>query len=174
MIVSLTGFMGSGKSSVGEILAARLGCEWVDLDSYIEKKIGLSIPEIFEFQGETGFRAIEAEAIRDVLVMHILTHTDMVLSLGGGSLQIGALRDYILENTRCFYLQAPLETLLGRIGADRSSRPVLAGCQAPEELLAEREKNYRLAHRTVPTGGLTAEQVAGQIYGIIKGGKVDD
>ncbi len=169
MIISLTGFMGSGKSSVGERLAARLDCEWVDLDAYIEKKIGLSIPEIFKLQGETGFRAIEAEAIRDVLVMHILTHTDMVLSLGGGSLQIGALRDYILGSSLCFYLQAPLDTLLDRIGADKSSRPVLAGCQNPEELLAEREANYKLAHRTVPTDGLTVEQVADKIYDIIKG-----
>ncbi len=161
--------MGSGKSSVGEKLAARLDCEWVDLDAYIEKKIGLSIPEIFDFQGETGFRAIEAEAIRDVLVMHILTHTDMVLSLGGGSLQIGALRDYILENSQCFYLQTSMQTLMERVGADVSSRPVLAGCQDPKALLAEREANYKLAHRSVPTDGLTVEQVAEKIYDIIKG-----
>ena len=71
MIVSITGFMGSGKSSVGAELATLLGFEFIDLDCYIEEKIGLSIKDIFEMQGEEGFRAIEAEALRDVVVMHL-------------------------------------------------------------------------------------------------------
>ena len=78
--------MGSGKSSVGVRLATCLGYEFIDLDYYIEKKIGLSIDEIFKEQGEDGFRAIEAEALRDVVIMHKLTAENLVLALGGGTL----------------------------------------------------------------------------------------
>ena len=91
--------MGSGKSSVGAELATLLGFEFIDLDCYIEEKIGLSIKDIFEMQGEEGFRAIEAEALRDVVVMHTLTHKDLVLALGGGTIAIKGVRHLILEDT---------------------------------------------------------------------------
>lgn len=166
--------MGAGKSSVGEKLAALLDCEWVDLDSYIEKKIGLDIPEIFDFQGENGFRAIEAEALRDVMVMHLLTHTDMVLSLGGGTLQIGALRDYILENSLCIFLKASPETLRKRLKESGVRRPVLEGDADLEKLLAEREKAYSLAHWTIQTDDLNIEQSAQKACDIIKREMLDD
>lgn len=166
--------MGAGKSSVGEKLAALLGYEWVDLDAYIESKIGQSIPEIFKEKGEDGFRAIEAEAIRDLLVMHILTGTDMVLSLGGGSLEIGALRDHILENSLCLYLEASEKTLSERLGKDLCGRPVLEKCTDMGELLQKREKNYKLAQETVRTDELNVEQVAQAAYDIIKRSTADD
>lgn len=174
MIVCLTGFMGAGKSSVGERLAALIGCEWVDLDSYIEKKIGMDIPGIFDFQGENGFRAIEAEALRDVFVMHLLTHTDMVLSLGGGTLQIGALRDYILENSRCIFLKAYPETLRKRLQESKVRRPVLEGDTDFEKLLEERERTYSLAQVTIRTDELDIEQTARRAFEIIKREMLDD
>ncbi len=166
--------MGAGKSSVGEKLAALLGYEWVDLDAYIEKKIGLNIPEIFKEKGEDGFRAVEAEAIRDLLVMHILTHSDMVLSLGGGSLEIGALRDYILENSLCVYLETSPKALTERIKKDHAERPVLKKCADIAELLQKREKNYKLAQETVRTDERNVEQVTQTVYDIVKRGTTDD
>ncbi len=166
--------MGAGKSSVGERTAALLGCEWVDLDSYIEKKIGLDIPEIFDLHEENGFRAIEAEALRDVMVMHLLTHTDVVLSLGGGTLQIGALRDYILENSLCIFLKASPETLQRRLQESEVRRPVLEGDADFEKLLSEREKAYSLAHWTIQTDDLNIEQTAQKACDIIKRELIDD
>ncbi|MGM9753046.1 MAG: shikimate kinase [Candidatus Cryptobacteroides sp.] len=152
MIISLTGFMFSGKSCVGERLALALGWDFVDLDRYIEQKCARSINEIFALQGEDGFRAIEAEALRDQVVMHQLQGRDLVLSLGGGSLQSYCLRPLILEQTLCIWLKTSADILRRRMAGhvqECGTRPLLKRLLneegALEELLAEREKIYSLA-----------------------------
>lgn len=152
MIISLTGFMFSGKSCVGERLALALGCEFVDLDRYIEQKCGRSVSEIFELQAEEGFRAIEAEALRDQIVMHQLEGKDLVLSLGGGTLMSYCLRPLILEQTLCIWLDTPASVLRQRMSAHKEecdSRPLLKSLLeeegALEQLLAKRNEVYSLA-----------------------------
>lgn len=166
MIVSLTGFMGAGKSTVGARLATLLGYDFVDLDGYIEHKIGLSIPEIFASQGEETFRAVEVEALRDVVIMHRLTDTDLVIALGGGTIGIHDARRIILEETLCIYLKAGLPTLQERLKDGAGQRPMLQ--EDMESLLKEREKLYGMAPVCISTDTLSVEEVAGQIADIIK------
>ena len=148
--------MGSGKSSVGAELATLLGFEFIDLDCYIEEKIGLSIKGIFEMQGEEGFRAIEAEALRDVVVMHTLTHKDLVLALGGGTIAIKGVRHLILEDTTCIYLEASPKTLMARLEGE--GRPLLD--ENMESLLKAREEFYREAPISIRTDDYTVREVA--------------
>ena len=157
MIVTLTGYMGSGKSTVGAKLASLLGCDFVDLDCYIADKAGRSIPRIFEEDGEKAFRAIEAEALRDVVVMHTLTGKDAVIALGGGTVMTVALRELIFSRTFCIWLKSDVETLRLRVG-DGSGRPL-----ADEHFgqrLKEREPVYARAGMTIETDGLSADRVA--------------
>ncbi|MGM9788246.1 MAG: shikimate kinase [Candidatus Cryptobacteroides sp.] len=168
MIIGLTGFMGSGKSSVGARLAARLNFEFIDLDRYIEEKIGLSIPEIFALEGENSFRAIEAEALRDVVVMHQLTHKDLVLSLGGGTITIAGVRQLILEDMLCIYLKAEISTLKKRLETEMECRPLLKEEVAMERLLQERSKLYESVPYSLCTDGKSLEEVEEELYKLIK------
>ena len=104
MILSLTGFMGSGKSTVGRLVADALGCPFLDLDALIEKKAGRSIPEIFAEEGEAGFRALEARLLADTVKRY--ASATAVLSLGGGALGNPASERLIRGKTLCIYLQA--------------------------------------------------------------------
>ena len=152
MIVTLTGYMGSGKSSTGIQLASLLRCEFVDLDSYIEDKVGKSIADIFACEGEKAFRAMEAEALRDIVVMH-----SVVIALGGGTLMTHALQDLIFGETFCIWLRADVQLLLRRVGSGQG-RP-LADSRF-EQRLKERESVYSRAAMTVDTDELTPFQVA--------------
>ena len=157
MIVTLTGYMGSGKSTVGEKLARLLGCEFIDLDRYIEDKTGRTIPDIFVKDGEKVFRAIEAEALRDLIVMHQLTDKDLVLALGGGTVMTVPLRELIFKQTKCVWLKADVSQLISRVGRG-SGRP-LADSNF-EARLHERESVYAMASITIDTDGLSPDQVA--------------
>lgn len=157
MIITLTGFMGCGKSTVGKELASALGFPFTDLDEYIVHKAGQSIPEIFK-EGEQKFRAIEAEAFRDLVVMNEVTGGDMVVSLGGGTITIDSLRNLILDRTRCVYLRTSLETIVERLGPDTSSRPVFS-----KELYPKRLAAYESAPYTVDTDGKNPTEIAEEI-----------
>ena len=166
--MTLTGFMGSGKSRTGKELARLLGWEFVDLDRYIEHKAGKSIAEIFEADSEEYFRALEAEAVRDLVTMRQITGESLVLSLGGGTIMTGAIRPLILEQTFCVYLQTSLDTVLGRVGGRNRNRPMLQGKYRTEELLDARTPVYEMAALTVRTDGRTPEEVAAEIFESMK------
>lgn len=163
MIVSLTGFMGSGKSTVGRELASLLDCEFADLDRYIEHKKGMKISEIFASYGEEAFRAIEIEALRDQLIMHKLTGTDLVLALGGGTLLTPVARELVLGQSICVWLRCSEKFLLRRLS--RSHGRPLADEASEEELLArlaQRTPVYALAPIAVDAEGSpyeTAEEI---------------
>lgn len=163
MIVSLTGFMGSGKSTAGRELASLLGCRFVDLDRYIEDKKGESIQEVFDSEGELAFRAIEAEAVRDIVIMHDLNGEDIVLSLGGGTLTTAPIRQLLFSKSVCVYLKASPELLLKRI-RDGHPRP-LASLEDKELLdrLESRTPFYSQAPLIVETDGKTAGRIADEI-----------
>lgn len=164
--------MGSGKSEVGARLASLLGWDFVDLDPYIEHKTGRKIADIFNEGGEAEFRAIEMEALRDVTVMHTLTHKDMVLALGGGTITINDAKRIILSETTCIYLKASADTLRARISPSEGTRPMLKEDFGP--LLEKREKLYVQAPISIETDGLTIEQVADKAMKLIKERRVND
>ena len=167
MIVTLTGFMGAGKSRTGRELSALLGWEFVDLDRYVEHKMGASIAEVFS-QGEDRFRAIEAEALRDIVVMHEVTGEDAVIALGGGTIMTPPAREMILTHTTCVYLQAGLDTIFEHVGRKGRGRPLFRGTLQVEELLDSRAPVYEQAHFTVPVDGKEAPEVAARIAALLR------
>ncbi|MGH3737934.1 MAG: shikimate kinase [Micromonosporaceae bacterium] len=155
----LIGPPGSGKSSVGEALAARLKVAYADTDTAIERVAGKPIPEIFVDDGEPYFRELEAEAVAAGLAGH-----DGVLALGGGAIMTPATAARLAGHT-VVYLSVELGEAVKRVGLD-SGRPLLEVNPRAQlrHLLEQRRPHYeRLATLTVPTGGRTVEQVADEI-----------
>lgn len=126
--ISLIGFMGCGKSSVGKILASLLpDCHLIDLDSYIEEKQGKIIPEIFNEYGEAAFRRMEREALEEIFSDP--DRSRAILSLGGGTVTSGQCRQLIRRHTDCFYLRATTDTLLSNLEGHSEGRPMLSSVQ---------------------------------------------
>ena len=122
--ISLIGFMGCGKSSVGKILATLLPeCRLIDLDTYIEEKQGKNIPEIFNEYGEAAFRRMEREALEEIFSDK--SRPRAILSLGGGTVTSEQCRQLIRQHTDCFYLRATTDTLLGNLEGHSDGRPML-------------------------------------------------
>ena len=153
----LVGMMGSGKSSSGRPLAQQLGYGFVDADNVIEEVAGRSIPDLFEQEGEEGFRALESQVLQAIGQRHSL-----VVATGGGVVtrpqNWGVLHQGIV-----IWLDPPRETLMRRLTDDSTPRPLLA-CPDPEEalqrLLEQRRPLYAEADLRVPIGDQTAETVA--------------
>lgn len=158
----LVGMMGAGKSSVGALLAARLGRPLVDLDRAIERAAGRSIPELFESEGERGFRKREREALEAVAGQRA------VVALGGGAAAQPGAVERLLATGALVYLRARAETLAARVGA-AEARPLLAGLDPAarlakiRSLLAERERFYLRAPCVVDTDGLDAAGAAAEV-----------
>jgi len=137
MTIFLCGFMGCGKSTIGEKLAKKLNCDFIDMDDYIEQQAGMKIPEIFEKFGEPHFRDLETQAVRD------LAQRSGVISCGGGAM----LRDVNAEIARAHgyvvLLDVPFRTCYFRI-AD-SDRPIVRNNtrQQLEELYNKRYVIYK-------------------------------
>ena len=123
MMITLTGFMGSGKTTVGKVLADFLGCPFMDLDDLVVKKAGKSIPDIFAQDGEPAFRLLEAQVLRKTVEKY--AESTAVLALGGGAVLAPASAALLREKTVCIYLRATLDTLLARLEGETASRPLL-------------------------------------------------
>lgn len=143
MVITLIGYRGTGKSTVGPQLAARLGWSFLDADPEIERKTGKSIREIFEKEGEPVFREIEAETLAELLA------TDrLVLAPGGGAVLNEQTRERMRAAGPVVWLVAPVEVILERMRSDVTShgrRPALtklAPRDEVERLLAMREPLY--------------------------------
>jgi len=167
--IVLTGFMGAGKTTVGRLLAARLGWEFLDLDAYIESRTGLSVPSIFSAHGEPRFRQLESSALASAL-----GRSHVVLALGGGAPETLTNR-LLLEQTPAtstIFLDAPFPALFDRCiiqalnpagpaaGSNpETARPLLADPAAAEARFLARQPIYRrLARLTIPTADRTPEQ----------------
>ena len=160
MMITLTGFMGSGKTTVGKVLADFLGCPFMDLDDLIVKKAGKSIPEIFAQDGEPAFRQLEARLLRQTVEKY--TENTVVLALGGGAVTTPASAALLREKTVCIYLRATLETLLGRLEGETAGRP-LADASLADRLAARAPIYEETAHVIIDTDGLTPNEVADEI-----------
>lgn len=165
--IVLTGFMGAGKSTVGRILAARLGWRFYDIDHLITAQQHLSIDAIFAQHGEARFRELEAQAVRTRLA-----ETHSVIALGGGAIETPAVRDLLFPApaseapaTLTIYLEAPLTELLERCTghAHAAVRPLLQSAESPEARLTRRLPHYQRAHLTIRTSGSTPEAVVDRI-----------
>lgn len=160
MLITLTGFMGSGKTTVGRILADALGCPFLDLDELIVKKAGKSIPDIFAEDGEPAFRQLEARLLRQTVEKY--GESTAVLSLGGGAILAPASATLVHEKTVCIYLRATLDTLLSRLAGESAGRP-LADASFAERLAAREPLYEKTAHVIIDTDGLSPEDVSDEI-----------
>ncbi len=162
----LTGFMGAGKSTVGRLLAERLGWNFLDLDSHLERRAGATIPQLFQRHGEARFRRLESTALASAL-----SHSNTILALGGGTPEDLTNR-LLLEQTPATYtifLDAPFPTLFDRcmlqdLGNPALARPVLADPAEAQLRFTRRHPLYtRLARLTIDTAALTPEQTVAAI-----------
>lgn len=170
--IVLTGFMGAGKSTVGRLLADRLGWDFLDLDALIETRTGLPIPLIFAEHGESHFRKLESQALASAL-----GRKNIVLALGGGTPEILTNR-LLLEQTPAtatVFLDAPFPTLYDRcmmqaLTPASTARPNLADPAAAEARFLVRQPIYRrLARHTIDTSDLSMEEAVGAIVARLKG-----
>ncbi len=148
--VFLVGPMGSGKTTIGRLLARQLGRSFVDSDWYIESQTGADIAWIFAKEGEAGFRERETRAIDE-----LTQREQIVLATGGGAVMAASNREFLRERGIVVYLNAPVEVQVARTARDKS-RPLL---QQPnprkilQNLYEIRDPLYRqVAHIIMPTG----------------------
>ncbi|MFZ0546133.1 MAG: shikimate kinase [Candidatus Promineifilaceae bacterium] len=167
--VILTGFMGTGKTTVGLLLAERLGYGFVDTDGLIEERYGRSIPDIFAELGEDAFREMEG-----TVALELAGQGGLVISTGGRLMLDAVNAAELGRNGRVFCLTASPEEILMRISADGGAeRPLLAGSDSAERiagLLAERREGYGQFEQVV-TDGKTADEVVSVIVTLLGVGK---
>ena len=159
-MITLTGFMGSGKTTVGRLLSESLGCPFYDLDDLVVKKAGKSIPDIFAEDGEPAFRQLEARLLRQAVEKYC--ENTVVLSLGGGAVTTPASASLLHDKTVCIYLRATLDTLRERLAGETAVRPLADASLAGR--LSAREPLYEAtAHVTIDTDGLSPEDIVDEI-----------
>lgn len=151
--------MGSGKSSVGRALSTLLRQPFIDLDEYIETRTGRTIPEIFDSEGEEGFREIESAALEELLADGI-PQRDFVLSLGGGTVIRKENAALIAHKCRCVFLRASAGTLRSRLEGESEGRPMLRD-GGFERLLSARAPIYeKVADIVIDTDSLNPQEIA--------------
>ncbi|MCG6915329.1 shikimate kinase [bacterium BMS3Abin03] len=167
--IYLTGFMASGKSTIGPIVANTLGWEFYDLDKEIEKRERKTIPDIFKENGEKYFRKLEIEVLKE-----LSTGNSLIISLGGGALTNQLNRKIIKQTGKLIYLESSIEIAFKRLKHKRN-RPVLLSENVSEQteeaiynkiklLFGERKKYYEEADYTFNTDndqiGITVDKIA--------------
>lgn len=175
-LIYLAGFMGSGKSTLGPILANTIGFNFVDIDKFIERKADKKIVDIFAVQGEQVFRTLERGTLQEVSAME-----QCVISLGGGTIANEENFQLIRESGIIVYLQLSPEEIFHRVH-HKADRPMLKdgkGERLPEdemqrriqELLRRREEFYSRADIIIRTDnkkvGATVDEIVKKLRGLI-------
>jgi len=165
--IALVGPMGSGKTTVGRVLAPRLGLEFVDLDQVIEQRCGVEVAVIFEIEGEAGFR------LRERAMLEELTRRNgILLATGGGSVLDPINREVLRERALVVWLQTGVDQQLWRLARDQR-RPLLRAPnrrQRLESLAAERDPIYRAcAHLVVRSADVSPTAMAAVLERAIRG-----
>ena len=164
--IVLTGFMGSGKSTIGRLLAQTLHWRFLDLDTVIEHRTAQTVPEIFAQHGELRFRELEAEALAATL-----TERNVVIALGGGAPEIVSNRELLAASpdTAVVYLAAPFATLYDRcvqqaLDPAATARPNLVTREHAEARYTSRQPHYAaLATHTIESANLSPDQTVAAI-----------
>jgi shikimate kinase len=158
--IVLTGFMGSGKSTVGPLLAARLGWRFLDVDEVIEGEAAASIAQLFSLHGEPAFRERERRTIA-----RLASEDSLVLALGGGAIEDERTRELLVGDpaTLLVHLEVALATTLARCRGSEGKRPVLADEANLAARYARRLPLYRLSHRSIVVDRLAPVEVVESI-----------
>ena len=167
--ISLTGMMGSGKTSIGKLLAKKINLPFYDSDEDIEDKLSLKISEIFEKYGESWFREQEKKICID-----ILKKEKFVLALGGGAITNEGIRDSIAKNSLLIYLKTDENILFERLKNDKS-RPLLKGTNLKKQInsiLEDREKLYSESNIIIENNVNDIETLVEEIISLIKKSKL--
>ena len=161
--IYLVGFMGCGKTTVGQRLAARLQWDFVDLDDEIEKKSGMKIADVFEQLGEPAFRVMERQALLEQ-VSFVGRGRARVVALGGGTFVAPGNREILQLAGISVWLDVPLDQLWERV-ANEDQRPLARDRQAFERLFEQRAPGYAKSDFTVQAGSDGPETVVDEILG---------
>lgn len=164
--VFLTGYMGSGKSTIGLLLSKQLSVSFIDLDAEIEKIEEMSIPEIFNKKGEDYFRIIESNMLNEIF----RKPDDAVIALGGGSISNQNNLNNVLNDGILIYLEASTSILINRIKNEVNKRPLLAQYNTDHALLNyieshlnSRLKNYQRSNYTINTDERKFDEIISEI-----------
>jgi len=158
----LIGFMGAGKTTVGRLLAKKLGWKFIDLDEEIERLEHRAIADIFRERGESHFRQLEQRCLESVSFSR-----NSVIALGGGAFLAPENRE-IAENTGLtVWLKASFTKVAGRVKID-GTRPNFSGIEQAEALFRMREPYYAMAKVRVSTDDETPEAIADEIIGVLQ------
>lgn len=163
--IILTGFMGTGKTAVGELLAKKLKFEFLDTDLMVEKETGKSITDIFEKEGEPVFRSYEKQMVRKAL-----DKEGVVISTGGGAIVDPDNLKLMKEKGLIIGLSASAEAILQRV-ANMDTRPLLGSkdqLKKIESLLSHRSPYYRQADKIVDTTMKRIEETVDEILNVLK------
>ena len=160
-LIAITGFMAVGKTTVGRALAAKLNCEFLDLDELITAQQKRSISEMIKTDGEDSFRLLETKTLAEVLP----ASDDFVIALGGGTWAREENRRLLNhQNARVIWLDAPFELCWRRIPTGDNGRPLAPSREVAEKLYRARRPVYELAElRLAISEGQSAEECANEI-----------
>lgn len=163
MKIVLVGYMGSGKTTIGKIVANLLNIKFLDLDDYIERADNSSVAAIFKDKGEVYFRKKEQEYLTDIF----LKETDYVLSVGGGTPCFGTNMELINQSTpNSYYINVGIAELTSRLAKEKNDRPLIAHLnenELPEFIgkhLFERSFFYNKAHHKIQGNQRTPAEMA--------------
>jgi len=161
--IYLVGFMGSGKTTAGRLLAGRLGVPFVDLDLAFEAMAGRTIRETFESHGEPWFRARERE-----LLLGTASLESAVVALGGGTFTIPENTAFVKSHGLSVFLDVPFALIAERLSGKAADRPLFPSVEQARALWESRLASYRMADRTLfVTRDMTPVDVAGRLAGFL-------
>ena len=166
MNIVLIGVSGTGKTTVGKLLAERLGLLCVDLDQEIETNCQMSVEEIFRTQGETYFRSQERLAVQSVLLRH-----NVVVATGGGVVLLPENAEDLKNFGVVVHMKASADVIVNRLECDTTARPLLKNpdrLQVVRKMMEAREEKYRFADFAVETDQCTPEEVLEKIIGLLR------
>jgi shikimate kinase len=159
--IFLTGYMGSGKSSAGKILASQLGCDFIDLDLFIEKEYQMTIPQIFSTKGEKEFRSMEHNALKKVIEKN-----NVVVACGGGTPCYYNNMELMNNNGNTVYIKMSADALVKRLLTLKDKRPLIENKSEAElkvfvkRQLEKREDFYHQAQYIVKGKDLNVNELA--------------